>query len=427
MPAERSATRRAGLLRHGDFRRLWLADVLSQFGNRISVLAVPLLATTTLQASTFQVSLLRTLETAAYLALGLQVGAWCDRLRCRPVLIAADLGRAALLASVPVAWAFGALTIGQLLVVVLLTGVLTVFFDVAHQTYLPRLIDRERLLEGNAKLQTNLSVAAVTAPGLTGYLVQVFGGPIAIMGNALGFLWSAGWLGRIGADEPKPISTARPRLRREIGEGLRLVAGHPALRAICATGATASLFQSVQTSIVVVFLNREVGLSPGSIGLLSTTTLVGALAGALTARRLGERLGQARALLLAAVLFGCCYLLFPFTGPGWRLGFYAVAGFGASLTVIVLNVLSVSFQQTVTPERLRGRVNATSRVLMLGAIPVGSLLGGLLATAAGFHAALWVAAAGNFASAGWLLFSPVRRMRDLPEECEPAERGSPSS
>jgi hypothetical protein len=177
-----------------------------------------------------------------------------------------------------------------------MTGVLTVFFDVAHQSYLPRLLRREDLLEGNARLQANMSVAAVAAPSTAGYLFQLFGGPAAIAANALGYLWSALWLRRIRIPEPKPEPAEKPNLRREIAEGLRLVAGNPILRTLGAYGATVSLFQSVQIAIGVVFLSRALHLSPGSIGLLSSTSLLGAVAGSLSARKIGALIGPARAL-----------------------------------------------------------------------------------------------------------------------------------
>ncbi|WP_246257524.1 MFS transporter [Amycolatopsis anabasis] len=416
--------RRGGLLRHRDFRQLWLADALSQFGSRIQVLALPLLAATTLHASALQVSLLRTLETLAYLVIGLQVGAWCDRLRCRPLLLAADLGRTVVLASVPVVAAFGVLTLGQLFAVVATTGVLSVFFDVARPSYLPRLVGREHLLEANARLETNRSMAAVAAPAPAGYLVQVFGGPAAIAVNALSFLWSAWWLRRIRTPDPRPVRAERPRLWREIGEGLRLVFGHPILRAIGLNAAVLSLFQSGQIAINVVFLLREIHLSPGIIGVLSTSTLVGAVLGALCARWIGLRLGQARGLWVSGIVIGLAYLLFPLTGPGWALAWYVVAGLATSFGIIVLSVLAASFQQAVTPERLLGRMNATIRFLLLGPVPLGSLLGGVLAGTLGLRATLWVAGAGVFASAGFLVFSPLRRSRALPRECESAEPGS---
>jgi len=372
-----------------DFRRLWLADLVSQFGSRIDVLAVPLLAASTLGASVFEVSLLRTAETLPYLVLGLQVGAWCDRIRQRPLLIAADIGRAALIATVPVAALFGVLSLPQLLLVVLGVGLLGVFFDIAHQTYVPRLVPREQLPDANARLQTNLSMAAVAGPGLAGLIIQALGNAVALAADAVSYLWSALWLRRIETPDVRPDPRPR-RLLREIGEGLRVVRGNRVLLAISAHGAVSGLFQSAHLAIVIVFLSRDVGLSAWAIGLLGTASLTGALTAGLTARRLGERIGQGRAL--------ACYV---------------AAGFFASYGVIVLNVFGMSFQQAVAPPELLGRVNSITHTLILGVVPLGSLLGGALATAFGMRATLQIAAAGVLASAAILVCSPLRKLRDL--------------
>ncbi|WP_410668217.1 MFS transporter [Amycolatopsis sp. cmx-4-68] len=401
-----------GALRNRDFRRLWLADLVSQLGSRIDVLAVPLLAATALGAPVFEVSLLRTAETLPYLVLGLQVGAWCDRMRHRPVLIAADIGRALLIASIPVAALFGVLGLAHLLVAVLGVGLLGVFFDIAHQTYVPRLISREELPEANARLQTNRSMAAVAGPGLAGLIVQALGNVTALAVDAVSYLWSAWWLRRIETPDVRPEARER-RLLREIGEGLRVVRGHRILRAISVHGAVSSFFQSAHLGIVIVFLVRDVGLSAWAIGLLGTASLTGALTAGLTARRLGERIGQARALLGAAVLFGLAYQLYPFTGRGWALACYVAAGFFTSYSVIVLSVFGLSFQQTVAPPELLGRVNSITQTLVYGVVPLGSLLGGGLASAFGMRATLHIAAAGVLASAAIMVCSPLRKLRDL--------------
>lgn len=401
-----------GVLGNRDFRRLWLADLVSQLGSRIDVLAVPLLAVTTLGASVFEVSVLRAAESLPYLVLGLQVGAWCDRVRHRPVLIAADVGRAVLIASIPVAALFGVLGLAQLLVVVLGVGLFGVFFDVAHQTYVPRLVPRDQLSEANARLQTNLSMAAVAGPGLAGLIVQALGNTTALAVDAVSYLWSACWLRRIEAPDVRPSPRPR-RLLREIGDGLRAVRGNRVLLAISVHGAVSSFFQSVHLAIVIVFLARDIGLSPWAIGLLSTSTLTGALTAGLVARRIGARLGEARALWGAAVLYGLAYQLYPFTGRGWALACYVVAGFFASFGVIVLNVFGMSFQQTAAPPELLGRVNSITHTLVFGAIPLGSLAGGALASAFGMRPTLSIAAAGVLASAAILVCSPLRKQRDL--------------
>jgi predicted MFS family arabinose efflux permease len=406
---------RGGLLREPDFRRLWVADAVSQLGTRMGQFALPLLVVLTLNASSFEVSLVRAAQTVASLAIGLPVGAWCDRLRCRPVLVAADLARLVLLGSLPLAAVWGVLTLGQVYVVVLLAGAATVFFDVAHLTYLPRLVDRDRLVEGNAKLRANMSVAAVAAPSLSGVIVQVLTAPVAVLVDALSYLWSALWVWRIRTPEPAPPKVARRSLRAEVREGVRAVAGDPVLRAIGGSNATMAVFQSAQMAIWVVFLVRDIGLGAGAIGALSTAGLIGALVGSALVRRLTGAIGAARLLWLATLGAGAGFLLYPLTAPGPRLAFAVAASFLASGCIIVQIVVQVSFQQAVVPAALLGRVNATMNLFYWGGAPVGALLGGVVADRFGARAMLWVAGVGVLAAAFWLLASPLRRMRDLPE------------
>lgn len=405
-----------GLLRHRDFRHLCAADAISKVGTGVSNLAVPLLAVITLHASTFEVSTLKTLQTVAYLLIGLQVGAWCDRMRCRPVLVAADIGRAIALGSIPVAAALGAVTIWQLYFAVFVTGILTVFFDVAHQSYLPRLVERDDLIEGNAKLRTSTSVSALAAPSLAGYLVQRFTAPIAVLIDALSYLWSATWLRTIRIMEAAPPKHANADLRKEILEGTRLVFGNPILRAIGVNNAMMSLCQTAHLAIVVVFLIRAVHLAPSTIGLLGSLSLVGALVGALLARRLATKVGAGRLMWIAALINGLASLCYPLTDSGWRLAFYVVAGFMTSACLIVIIVVQVSVQQSLCPDHLLGRMNATMNFLYWGAAPVGSLLAGVVAELIGLRPTLWLAAAGMLLAAGALIASPLPTMRHLPGE-----------
>lgn len=405
---------RMGLLGHRDFRHLCAANAISKAGTGIRNLAVPLLAVITLHASTFEVSMLNTLQTVAYLLIGLQAGAWCDRMRYRPVLVAADLGRAIALGSIPIAAAFGVVTIWQLYVAIFVTGLLTVFFDVAHQSYLPRLVERDDLIEGNAKLRASMSVSALAAPSLAGYLVQRFTAPIAILVDALSFLWSATWLTTIRRREPNPHEHVERNLRREILEGMRLVFGNPILRAIGLNNAMTSLCQAAYMAIVVVFLVREVHLSPSTIGLLGSLSLLGALVGAVLARRLATKVGAGRLMWITALINGLAFLGYPLTDSGWRLVFYAVAGFVTSACLIMIIVVQVSLQQTLCPDHLLGRMNATINFLYWGAAPVGSLLAGVVAEAIGLRPTLWLAAVGMLLAAGWLIASPLPTMHDLP-------------
>jgi MFS family permease len=404
---------RSGLIsRPGDFRRLWIGNAVSQVGTQVSMLAVPLLAVLTLHASTFQVGVLTAAENAAFLLIGLPAGAWVDRLRRRPVLIAGDLLRAALLASLPLAAALGVLTLGQLYAVVFAVGTGTVFFEVAHQSYLPSLVGREHLVEANSRLEANRSVAYAVGPTVAGYLVQALTAPFALLVDAASFAWSACWIVAIRHREPRPVAAAHRSLRREIMAGLRQVFGHPVLRATAVYGSCTVLFMALARAVEVVFLVRSVHLAPAGIGLLYSLSSLGAVAGALVGAPLGRRLGPSRTMLWSALVAHLFMLLIPLTGPGLRLAYYAVGVAVSSLCIVVFNIVSVSYRQTLCPDHLLGRMNATMRFMIWGALPVGGLIGGALGTALGLRPTLWVSALGGLLAVAWLVWSPLRQTRE---------------
>lgn len=402
------------ILRHPDFRRLWIADLLSQLGSRLSLIAIPLLAVLTLDASTLQVSLLRTSETAAWLVLGLFAGAWVDRVRCLPVLVYADLGRALLFASIPVAAWFGVLSLTQLYVVLIVTGILSVLFDVAHSAYPPRLLEPDQLLPGNAKLAANHSIGAVIGAGAGGILVQWLGAAVTIGLDALSFLWSALWLRSIRTPEPEPAPPERPNFRREIGDGMRYVFGHPLLRPIALNTATTMLFQAAAGAIMIVYLVREVHLQPGTIGVLSMIGLLGAIVASVVTEKISNRYGDARMLLLSATGIGVAFTVQALTAPGWRVSWYVVSMLLAGFCIIVSYILQVSTRQRVCPPDLQGRVSATMSFVSWGAAPIGSLLGGALGTAFGLRPTLWIAGLATLAGNAFLYFSPFRTLRTVP-------------
>jgi MFS family permease len=392
-----------------DFRRLWCADALSQLGTRISALAIPLLAATTLHASTWHVALLTSVETLPFLLLGLPAGAWADRMRRRSVLVASDLGRAATLGSVPVAAALGALTLGQLYAVAFVTGALTLFFDVSHRSYLPQAVGRGHLVEANSRLEADRTVGYSAGPSVGGYLVQWVGAPLAVLADAVSFLWSAGWIASIRTPESRPPPAGERNLRREIVEGLRFVLGHPVVRATVLFGAAANLAIAVTSAVEVLFLLRTVRLSPGAIGLLMGLCSLGSVAGAVAAARIGRRLGPGRALSVSAFGMALFSLLVPLAGPGPRLAFFAVGGALAAFWISVYAVVSVSMRQALCPDDLLGRMAATIGFLMLGAMPLGGVLAGALGSAVGLRATLWIAAAGMLLAALWLVLSAALR------------------
>ncbi|MEQ0564631.1 MFS transporter [Amycolatopsis sp. NEAU-NG30] len=406
--------RRGSLFFHADFRRLWAGDTASQFGTAVGYTAVPLLAAVTLAATPFEMGLLTAAQTLAFLLVGLPAGVWVDRLRRRRVMLTADFARFALLLSVPLAWWAGVLTLTQLVVVVLLVGFATVFFDVAYQSYLPSLVGRERLLEGNAKLQAVQSVAQVAGPSGAGVLVQLITAASTVLGTAVGYLTSALCLLRIRAVEPEPERSGHARLLPQIAEGLRFVFSDKPLRASVACTATANLFGGAFVAVQVLFFTRTVGLSPAVVGVMLAVGGAGGILGAVFSGVLTRRIGHSRTIWLIPLLSWPAHLLVPWTGADWRLVLAAfgevVYGFG----VIVYNVAQVSYRQAICPDRLLGRMNASVRFLVWGTLPLGGLLGGALGEGLGLRGAVWVAVAGEAAAALWVVCSPLRRMTDLP-------------
>jgi MFS family permease len=392
-----------------DFRYLFAAAAVSRLGTSIGYVATPLIAVTALHASPGQVGLLATLATVAFLVIGLPAGAWTDRVRRRGVLVAADLARAALLASVPVAWWLDALTLGQLCVVVLLTGVGTVFFDVANQSYLPQVVGRPALLAANTRLVGMDAVNDIAGRGVAGYLVVLLSAPVALLLDAASYLVSAWCVTRIRHREELPA--ARPR--GGIREGLRFVTTHPVLRAIAVGGALSNLGIVLVLTMLPVVLVDELGLGAGVLGLFLASGGVGMLAGSLLARRLAERFGAGRVLLLASAAIAPFGFGMPFVDHGPALWLAGAGWLVVTTKVGSDNVLNVSFRQQITPDELLGRVTATFRFLLTGALAVGAAGAGALGELAGPRSALLAGACALAVVWVPILFSPLRRMRDL--------------
>ncbi|WP_416875379.1 MFS transporter [Kitasatospora sp. SC0581] len=404
----------ASVLRDPGFRLLVGAAAVSKLGTAVSALAIPLTAVLALHSSPGQVGLLATLSTLAFLLIGLPAGAWVDRIRKRPVMIAADLVRAALLGSVPAAWALDCLTIQQLYLVVLLTGMATVFFDVATLTQLPDLVGRHRLTQANAHLVTVDALAQIGGRSAGGFLTALLSAPAAIVVDAVGYLWSALLLLRIRRPEPRPRHRPDTGLGREIREGLRFVLGDPILRAVALAGALTNLsIQLCQTMVPVLFA-RELGLSGSVIGLFFAVGGLGVLIGSMSARWSARRFGAGRLLWsvgLAVAPFGA---LLALAARGPALWLATGAWLITTYKIGVDNVIQVSFRQSVTPDHLLGRMNATMRVLLTGSLAIGAALAGLLGELASVRTALWAGAAGLATVWIPIFFSPLRTRRELP-------------
>jgi MFS family permease len=410
-----------GLWRNADFLKLWSAETVSQFGTQVSQLALPLAAVLVLDASAFQVAALGTVEFLPFILFTLPAGVWVDRLPRRPILIAGDFGRAALLASIPIAYLADALTLGQLYVVGFLIGIFTVFFDVAYMSYLPALVEREHIIEGNSKLEVSRSSAQIGGPGFGGVLVQIFTAPYAILVDAVSFLGSGLFILRIRKQEPRPEAASNeekdtPSLWTELKEGLQFVLGNPNLRAQAGCTATSNFFSSVAFAIIIVFLVRELGLSPGVIGVVFSVGSVGSLLAAFAATRISQRFGIGPTTIAMALIFGPTTFLVAFAPAGnGAIPFLVVAQLLFGFSVVVYNIVQVSYRQAICPPQLQGRMNSVMRFLVWGTIPLGSLTGGALAGWIGLRETIVVGAIGGTSSVLWILFSPQRRLRDMPE------------
>jgi MFS family permease len=420
---------RGGLWSHDDFLRLWAAQTISQFGSQISLLALPLVAIVALEASAFEVAALGAMEFLPFLLFALPAGVWVDRLPRRPILVIADFGRAVALLTVPIAAAVDVLTIWQLFAVGFGTGLLTVFFDVAYQSYLPALVERDQLVDGNAKLEVSRSAAQVGGPGIAGVLVDVITAPYAILADAISFLWSALLLFRIRRPEPKVERDSRSSMRTELAEGLRYILRDPRWRAISMYVASSNFFWSVSFSIFLVYAVRELNLSPLTIGIVFGLGNLGWFAGALVAGRVSRRLGPGPTTVLAAMISGPPLLLVPLAPQSFPIPFLVLSELIAGLSIVLYNVNAISLMQALTPHRLLGRMNASRRFIVWGTIPLGSFAGGALATKIGLRPTLWVGAIGACFCFLPMVFSPLRTIRELPEgdavAVEPDDRRLP--
>lgn len=395
------------------YRRVFAAAAISELGTQVSYVAIPLVAVVALGASEGDVGLLSALSTVAFLVIGLPVGTWVDRMRRRGVLVTADLVRALLLGSVPLAWWMGALTMPQMYAVVLLTGAATVFFDVAKLSYVPHVVGRDRLEAANANLVGLEAAGAVGGRPVGGYLAQVLSAPFAVGLDALTYVWSALCLVGIRPREPRPEPGPDRHLVREIRDGVRYVLRHPVLRPLVLEGACTNLSTRLSITMLPVVFVRDLGLSGGALGVFLMSGGVGLFAGSLVARRVGRLLGQGRVLWLTGPALAPVGFLVPLVGRGVWLWLAGLAWLLTGAKIGVDNVIKVSFRQRVTPDAMLGRMNATFRFLLMGALTVAGGLAGLLGESAGARAVLWLGAA--VPAVSWLLlyFSPLRRMGTL--------------
>jgi predicted MFS family arabinose efflux permease len=405
-----------GLWREPDFLKLWAGQSVSQVGSWITLVGLPLMAAKLLNASPLQMGVLSGASAAAILLFGLFAGAWADRLRRRPIMIWTDLGRAAVLGAIPLAAAFGRLTMSHLYIVAAVSAALTVFFDVSYQSYLPSLVSADNLLEGNSKLALSESIAGVVGPGVTGTLVAAITAPMAILFDAISFVCSAISVALIRKPEPPPHPHAAPHMGREIVEGLRASWHDPILRTLLLRSATASMFVGFGGSLYILYAVRELKIGPALLGVVIAVGGCSGVLGALAAARLVRRFGFGATLIGAAILPAASGFLPPLAhGPvALCAALLALAQLG-DLGWSIYEINERTLRQAVAPSHALGRVNSAAHLMFRGLLPAGALAGGAVAEVVGVRGAMFVSAAGFLLSTLWLIFSPIRRLRELPK------------
>jgi len=459
-----SAARRS-LFRKPNFAKLWTAATISLFGTGVSQLAIPFIAAVILKAPAGEVGLLATIEFLPFLLFTLPAGVWVDRFPRRRILIIGDLGRGAMLVSIPIAAAAGVLTIWQLYLVGFVNGVMTVFFDVADQSYLPSILERDELADGNAKLQISQSAATILGQPMGGGIVALLTAPMAVLIDAISYLGSAALIVSIregardvvaghraaspidavdateadqvaagtsagasvaveaAVDDPGPTLADAPAggMRAQIFDGLHFIIRHEYLGNIAATTGISNLFSNIGGAIFPVYAYRTLGMTPEAVGLIGGLAGAGILLGALVTTRIQERIGVGRTILLGAAATGPVGLLIPIASPETAVLVIGASFFLMSICNVVYNVSQVSLRQAITPDRMLGRMNASMRFLVWGTIPIGSLIGAGLSEVIGVQETIWVSAILSLFAFLPVLISKVPRIQTIPTgEPEPS-------
>ncbi len=365
--------------------------------------------------------LLIAVNRAPLLIFGLLAGAWVDRVRRAPLLIGLDIGRAALLGVIPLCWVFDALSMPVLYLSTFLIGALSVFFNIAHTSYVPSLVPRGQLIDANSKLATTRSISQIAGPGIAGGLVQFLTAPFALVIDSISFLLSAVFLWRISEREVEPsklgnAGAAIASIRHDVTTGIRFVMDQPIVRASAASASTYNFFNTMLVAVYILFLSRDLDLSPAAIGVILAAVGPGGLIGSLIASRLAVSYGVGRIVCAGLLLAGAANLLIPFVfGPATVvIAILLIAGFLNGLGQPLYNVNQLSLRQAVTPLTMLGRMSATNQVFVGGPAVLAAVLGGILGEIIGARGVMLVGACGTILAAGWVIFSPVRQLKAIP-------------
>jgi MFS family permease len=403
------------LRENANFRRYFVGQAVSLLGDQVSLIALPLTAVLALHATAGQMGALTTVYLLPNLLFSLHAGVWIDRRgRRRQVMLAADVARGLVTATIPIAYALGHLTWTQLYVTSFLVGALTVFFYVAYGGFFQTVVPRERYVEANSLIHGSRAFSFLAGSSLGGVLVQLLRGPYALALDAGSFLWSAFFLGRIDVDEPPGAATESGGL----GAGGRWIARNPIVRAELLGVATLNLFNFIFFALFLLYVTRELHVRPAAIGIVLGLASIGTLSGSFVTARIARRIGVGPTFVAGCFLFPAPLVLVPAAGgPHWLvLGFLFVAEFLSGLGLMLLDIMAATISAGTVPPALRSRVSGAFMLVNYGVRPLGTSLGGILGSTIGLRPTLWIATVGALAGLGWLLPSPIPRLRDVPQE-----------
>ena len=417
-PASSPRPKHVSLWRHPDFMKLWAGDTVSVFGSELVLFALPLIAVQLLHADAFEMGVLATLESAAFLLISLPAGAWVDRLPKRLVIVSGDIIRAAILLTIPLTWAFDALSMVQLYLAAAGVGIVSVFFDIANQSYLPELVDGDAISDGNGKLQASQQTAGVAGPTLASGLVTAIGAPLTIGLTSICMGLSSILVGLIRQRETPRPAEDRAGFVAEIREGLGFVLGHPLLRRITACTGLTNFASSGIFALLVLYALTTLGLHQVELGIVMSVASAGGILGALTAAWVQKVLGEGTSIAVSALIGGLCFLGVPLASVLQALPTLLISWFFVTWAVVVYNIAQVSFRQRLCPKPLLGRMNASIRFLVWGPMPLGAFLAGILGDRLGVTTTMWILAACALFGSLPVLASRLLGMRELPRELD---------
>ena len=440
---ETTVQRKDTLWQNRNFLKLWTSETISQFGSQFTGLALPFTAVLILHSTPLEQGILQFAGSVPWLLFGLLVGVWVDRHHKKHIMVTSNVLRGSLLALIPIAALFGVLTqLGLIFLYVIsfLVGLLQVFFDVTYQSYLPSIVQRNQLVEGNRNLQSSASTAQVVGPAIAGFVIRILTAPIAIAIDASSFFASSLTLGRIDHKEIIEEKIDKPSVRSDIREGLHVVLHDSRLRMIAGSTGTSNFFSTALGTLFPLYLVQQSpaglgvskDLATATAGIIFSVASVGALVGVAISAPTARRIGVGPAIVGSMVIGGLGSIPYYLSGSltvsplftilgltiNWSMISIMAGQFVSFVGVVVYNVNQVSLRQAIVPLRLQGRMNATMRFLVWGTIPLGAIAGGILGTVLGLRSAIGITVAGGMLAFLWVLLSPVRSLKTIPESLE---------